>query len=232
MATNNALNKTSDTFTTTTSYSTTFDTNVAAAGVTLAGTTLSADGTDANIDININPKATGLVSVTNGTANGAYLKTLVTGFGGLLSAADTNVQLALDTLDNVYESGTWTPVLSFGGGTTGITYSVQDGFYKLYKDVAHIWCDILLSSKGTDTGVALISGLPYACGNNAGKRGVGVIRPSSLDFNSTYAYAYINQNATTIPLYKAVNAAGGGQLTDAEFANSTLIHFSFSYITT
>ncbi len=38
---------------------TTFDTNVAAAGVTLVGTTLSADGTDTNIDINITPKGTG-----------------------------------------------------------------------------------------------------------------------------------------------------------------------------
>lgn len=40
----------------------TFDTNVAAAGVTLVGTTLSADGTDTNIDINITPKGTGAVN--------------------------------------------------------------------------------------------------------------------------------------------------------------------------
>jgi len=39
----------------------TFDTNVAAAGVTLVGTTLSADGTDTNIDINVTPKGTGAV---------------------------------------------------------------------------------------------------------------------------------------------------------------------------
>lgn len=38
---------------------TTFDTDVAAAGVTLSGTTLAADGTDANIDINVTPKGTG-----------------------------------------------------------------------------------------------------------------------------------------------------------------------------
>jgi len=37
---------------------TTFDTNIAAAGVTLAGTTLEADGTDANIPINFIPKGT------------------------------------------------------------------------------------------------------------------------------------------------------------------------------
>jgi hypothetical protein len=40
-------------------YGTTFDTNVAAAGLTLSGTTLAADGTDANISITLTPKGTG-----------------------------------------------------------------------------------------------------------------------------------------------------------------------------
>jgi hypothetical protein len=49
----------SDTPTLTTVNATTFDTNVAAAGVTLAGTTLAADGTDANISLTMTPKGTG-----------------------------------------------------------------------------------------------------------------------------------------------------------------------------
>lgn len=49
--------------TVTTMYATTFDTNIAAAAVTLAGTTLSADGTDANININITAKGTGTVVI-------------------------------------------------------------------------------------------------------------------------------------------------------------------------
>jgi hypothetical protein len=44
-------------------WATTFDTNVAAAGVTLTGTTLAADGTDSNIDISITPKGTGEVNL-------------------------------------------------------------------------------------------------------------------------------------------------------------------------
>jgi len=43
---------------------TTFDTNVPAAGLELTATTLSADGTDANIDINITPKGTGVLATT------------------------------------------------------------------------------------------------------------------------------------------------------------------------
>jgi hypothetical protein len=54
---------------------TTFDTNVAAAGVTLAGTTLSADGTDAIIDINVTPKgATGAVNLSDAILRRAMLK--------------------------------------------------------------------------------------------------------------------------------------------------------------
>ena len=54
----------------TTANATTFDTNVAAAGVTLAGTSLVADGTDADIDINITPKGLGFVNLGNTTALG------------------------------------------------------------------------------------------------------------------------------------------------------------------
>ena len=45
--------------------STTLATGAAAAGVNLNGNTLGADGTDTNIDINITPKGTGEVNVTN-----------------------------------------------------------------------------------------------------------------------------------------------------------------------
>ena len=45
-------------------YAGTFYTNVDAAGVTLTGTTLAADGTDSHIDINLPPKGTGEVHIT------------------------------------------------------------------------------------------------------------------------------------------------------------------------
>ena len=58
----------------------TFDTNVAAAGVTLTAITLAADGTNNDIDINITPKGTGKVNITDvnidaGTIDGATIAT-------------------------------------------------------------------------------------------------------------------------------------------------------------
>jgi len=50
-----------------------FDTNIAAAGVTLTGTTLAADGSDTNIDINLTPKGSGEVNITKVDINAGTL---------------------------------------------------------------------------------------------------------------------------------------------------------------
>lgn len=225
MATNNATNKTADTFTATTSLATTFDTNVAAAGVTLTGTTLSADGTDANIDININPKATGLVSITNGTANGAYVKTLVSGFSGLLSSADTNIQLALDTLDDIYSTGSWTPAISFGGGTTGITYSARQGFYLTYKSCYFVWGYFQLSSKGTSTGTLTISGFPIT---SVGDNTIGITRYYNITLTANYYQLTFctNNSTTTGTIYENGNNNTAAQLTNSSFANNSQFFFN------
>lgn len=64
-----------DTITLTQVNATTFDTNVAAAGVTLSGTTLSADGTDLNIPIILTPKGADLVQISYATPNAVAVYT-------------------------------------------------------------------------------------------------------------------------------------------------------------
>lgn len=59
--------------TATTVNATTFDTNVAAAGVTLVGTTLAADGSDADISITVTPKGTGTVVLNGGISGSAFI---------------------------------------------------------------------------------------------------------------------------------------------------------------
>ena len=82
-----------------------FDTNVAAAGVTLSGTALTADGTDANINIDITPKGSGEVNITkvdidSGTIDGCTIATsdITVGAGktfdvsaGTLTLADNQI---------------------------------------------------------------------------------------------------------------------------------------------
>jgi len=87
-----------------TSYATTFDTNVAAAGVTLSGTTLQADGTDAAIDITLTPKGTGEVNISKvdidaGTIDGTDI---TVGSGKTLNVSAGTLTLADNQIDIIY----------------------------------------------------------------------------------------------------------------------------------
>lgn len=62
-------------------------------------------------------------------------------------------------LANLQSAVSWTPVLSFGGGSTGITYSTQTGYYVQVGKFVMIFGLIILSNKGSSTGDALITGL-------------------------------------------------------------------------
>jgi len=61
-----------------------------------------------------------------------------------------------------YEEGTWTPALLFGGASTGITYSHQTGVYTKIGNIVNFSLRIRISSAGSATGAATISGLPFA----------------------------------------------------------------------
>jgi hypothetical protein len=58
-------------------------------------------------------------------------------------------------------SDVFTPVISFGTGVTGITYTSRSGFYWKISNMVFVQLAITLSSKGTDTGLIRIGGLPF-----------------------------------------------------------------------
>ena len=90
----------------------------------------------------------GAVGLT-GAENVAGVKTFTDG-----------ISLGNETL-TVYDEGTWTPALRFGAATTGITYTTQVGKYTRIGNRVWVHCQIVLSSKGSATGTADISGLPF-----------------------------------------------------------------------
>lgn len=69
----------------------------------------------------------------------------------------------VNNLDD-YEEGTWTPGISFGGGTTGITYTSQTGQYTKIGRHIFLHYTIVLSSKGSSTGTANLTGFPFTVG--------------------------------------------------------------------
>ena len=77
--------------------------------------------------------------------------------GGLCFGTDSAAANALDD----YEEGTWTVGLTFGGGNTGITFEYNTGKYIKIGGIVVARFGIRLSSKGSSTGAARITGLPY-----------------------------------------------------------------------
>jgi len=108
--------------TTGTINATTFDTNVAAAGVTLAGTTLAADGTDTNISLTMTPKGTGEL-VTSKFMRGTF-SDKVTAIGNTSTAA--TVDLSLGTVFTATLTGNCTFTFSNPNGvaTTASSFTL------------------------------------------------------------------------------------------------------------
>ncbi len=98
--------------------STTLATSAAAAGVNLNGNTLGADGTDTNIDINITPKGTGEVNVTNiDVLSGKVPFTTITG-RAFASFSDVTSQTGSTSAATAVKFGTTEVV---GAGVTMVT---------------------------------------------------------------------------------------------------------------
>jgi hypothetical protein len=131
--------------------------------------------------------------------------------------------------DTGYRQGTFTPVLSFGGASVGITYTVQSGTYTLIGNLVHITLSITLSSKGSSTGSASVSGLPFS--NLA-----AFSLPLNLRVNTvtsgvgdTHLTALIDASTTTVSFTKMA-AGSATALTDADFTNSSAIRVTGTYL--
>lgn len=71
-----------------------------------------------------------------------------------LAGTPNNIDFTIGT------KATFTPTFSFGGGSTGLTYTDQNGVYTQVGKLVFVSIRLAVSNKGTSTGVALLSGLP------------------------------------------------------------------------
>lgn len=120
--------------------------------------------------------------------------------------------------DMLGSASTWTPVLAFGGASTGITYSAQTGIYNRVGTLVWIGCRLTLTSKGSATGSAVITGLPFAVTTAVGPMSVIIITAGT-----SIASIVAGATSSQINLYAiaAAGAAGHSVATDATFANTT-----------
>ncbi len=120
---------------------------------------------------------------------------------------------------------TWTPALAFGGASTGITYSMQVGRCVRIGNIVALYVGIALSSKGSATGNATISGLPFTPGYVAMLACRWNYMASSLVNVSGYV-----QTSTIAVLGITAAATNLNSITDAAFANNSELIMTGVYL--
>ncbi len=132
-----------------------------------------------------------------------------------------------NTLDD-YEEGEWTMGMSFGDNTTDITYSANTGYYTKIGNIAIATGQLILTSKGSASGVAKITGLPYNINNNKGASFSASLQTTNITFASQLmSYGIIG--GKTIQLCESTEAGVVSTLTDADFADNSDLTVSCVY---
>jgi len=136
---------------------------------------------------------------------------------GIAFPATQSASTDANTLDD-YEEGTWTPALKFGGNSTGMTISAT-GKYTKIGNVVYWTCDFALSAKGSSTGSATITGLPFTSFNGTYSPAVvWAYDMASLAGSIIYRVA---SNSTTIDIYQYDATGSNNAVTQANFNNAS-----------
>ena len=165
-----------------------------------------------------------VVRIAQNGAGGSRFIRMASGTGGIQFNGDTASANALDD----YEEGTWTMGVSFGNGSTGITYSDNTGTYTKIGRKVTVNGLLQLSSKGTDAGVARLTGLPFAIG---GSSQYSALCPVHLE-NITFAgqYQLIGAIGDTVIVCQFVTELGvNNNMSNVNFSNTSRISINFTY---
>ena len=130
---------------------------------------------------------------------------------------------ATGTLAN-YAEGTWTPGVSFGGASVGVTYSSQVGLYTKIGKMVFCQMQLTLSSKGSSTGTALITGLPFTVGSPA-----AALFRTAYSGNFTTITDFVLRAAASGTVCDLFTPSTGGNLDNTNFQNTSQLWMAFFY---
>jgi hypothetical protein len=145
--------------------------------------------------------------------------------GGIQFNGDTAAANALDD----YEEGTFTPGLTFGGGSTGMTFFDRAGVYT--KIGRQVTCTIYLAltAKGSSTGQALLTNLPFVNGNyNRGSSSVANIRFDNISYSGS-VQIFVSASSSSISFEQVSDAGTDSQITNTNFNDSTEMSITVTY---
>lgn len=142
--------------------------------------------------------------------------------GGGLAFPATQVPSAnANTLDD-YEEDSFTPGLAFAGASVGMTYSAQTGTYTKIGRVVLCNIRVNLSAKGSSTGAATITGLPFT---PASIGSAPISYYSAMSGLSGPPGVLVDSFASGLRIYNP-GATGSTALTHAAFTDTSDIRLS------
>ena len=127
-----------------------------------------------------------------------------------------------------YEEGTWTIGISFGGGTTGITYGATTGTYTRIGRQVTVNGYLNMSNKGSSTGVAKITGLPFTLPNNNPNYAAASLYITGVSFANQFVSIAV-PNTSTLDVYQISSLGVASLLTNTNFGNSVDLVISLTY---
>jgi hypothetical protein len=176
---------------------------------------------NAPIEVNRSLSVTGSISATS------LVDISAAGAGQIKFPATQNASADANTLDD-YEEGSWAPSISFGGGSTGVTYSLRIGRYTKTGNEVTATTYIVLSSKGSDVGTALCEGLPFVSDATGGFNQSATIGYENNITVTGRVAAWVAPGSSSL-LIGAVNNGAAAFLSDTAFANNSELMITFTY---
>lgn len=150
------------------------------------------------------------------------------GFIRVVGYGDTADAIIFAPDDYYYEIGVFTPGTAFGGGTTGITYTAQLGYFtKIARTVVCIF-HIFLSSKGSSTGQMTTTGFPYTSDGSTSNQAIASLRMSACNAIGVPS-ATMAVGATTIQYDQLSTLGTGSSITDATVTNTSVFKGTLTY---
>ena len=147
-------------------------------------------------------------------------------YGQIQFPASQNASSNANTLDD-YEEGTFTPALTIGGSSAGITYTTRNGAYTKIGRLVTIQLGVKMSSIGSNTGELGITGIPFAFISDSYYHPYGVV---GVVLNATLLPLYSLGAASSIVFRKA-NTVSDVAPTNSDIDDDTYIFVTMTYST-
>ena len=202
---------------------------IAAAGSAPGGSTTQVQYNNAGAFGGISGVTTDGTRITHATTLSVGAATPSTSGAGITFPATQSASTDANTLDD-YEEGTWTPTITFGGASTGMTYSAssQIGTYTKIGNLVTIRAYIGLSNKGSSTGIARIADLPFTPVNTLNQYWAGSLGVTTVTYTG-YPWSTTIHGVASISLKQTTEAGSPSNLTEANFANSSELYYTAQF---